>query len=71
MIRARRAAVRLARIAGLAVSDVAGALGVSDQTVRRLAGRSPDWTLVNAAATRLALEDELRRVTLGVPRYSR
>lgn len=71
MIRARRAAVTLARIAGLAVSDVAGALGVSDQAVRRLAGRSPDWTLVNAAATRLALEDELRRVTLGVPRYSR
>jgi len=70
MIMARRAAARLATIAGLAWSDVAWGLGISERSARRLAGRPVDWRLVNAAGTRLALEDELHRVVLRAPRHS-
>jgi len=70
-ITARRVAVTLCAIAGLALSDVAWALGISEQATRHIANRPVDRRSLHAVGLRLALEDEVRRLTQRAPRFGR
>lgn len=54
---ARRAAVSLAKAAGLGTGEIAWALDVTPQAVNRLAGRDVPAALVKAVRLRLALEE--------------
>jgi hypothetical protein len=71
VIRAKRAAIRLAREAKIALADMTWALRVSPRTVRRLfaAGSDPEDVLI--VRRRLSLEDRAQGASRLMPRKQR
>jgi hypothetical protein len=58
---ARRATVRLGRLSGFTVSEIATALGIHPRSVKRLAHRPVDDRILDAVRLRLALERHVER----------